>query len=226
MPPSMDTLNTTPPSILFLPNQVWKLTAPRSVMCNYGLAGCSLQQVQELVCKHSSTDLLTSPCLRDGMEQQPSHLPELSLWLLRSGPLSHAEVKGSSVPPPLGFKEEFFHLRACEGGTPQAGFYFNKPSMKASKAPMGTLSSTLLPQSAPTTNTREQLNRHMTLKIKRQFHVGNKDMHTNQTQKSRDRRLQQGFGKCSAVQLAEFPSYLVVSHQPDSHQLLIVEAFM
>lgn len=98
--------------------------------------------------------------------------------------------------------------------------------MKASKAATGTLSSTLLPQSAPTTNTREQLNRHMTLKIKRQFHVGNKDMHTNQAQKSRDCRSQQGFGKCNAVQLAEFPTYLVLLSQPDSHQLFIAEAFM
>lgn len=38
--------------------------------------------------------------------------------------------------------------------------------MKAGKAPTETLSSILLPQSAPTTN-REQKNRHMTLKIKR-----------------------------------------------------------
>lgn len=52
-------------------------------------------------------------------------------------------------------------------------------------------------------------------------------MHTNQTQKSRDHKLQQGFGKCSAVQPAEFPSYLVLLPQPDySHQLLTVEAFM
>lgn len=51
-------------------------------------------------------------------------------------------------------------------------------------------------------------------------------MHTNQTQKSRARRLQQGFGKCNAVKLAEFPSYLVLLPQFDSHHLLIVEAFM
>lgn len=116
----------------------------------------------------------------------------------------------------------------CWGGTstPEARLYLNKSQIKASKAPTGTLSSTLLPQSAPTTKTREQLNRHMTLKIKRQFHVGNKDMHTNQTQKSRGRRLQQGFGKCNAVQLVEFLSHLVLLPQPDSHQLLTVEAFM
>lgn len=51
-------------------------------------------------------------------------------------------------------------------------------------------------------------------------------MHTNQTQKSRARRLQQGFGKCNAVKLAEFPSYLILLPQFDSHHLLIVEAFM
>lgn len=51
-------------------------------------------------------------------------------------------------------------------------------------------------------------------------------MQTNQTQKNKKRgsKLQQGFGKCSAVQLAEFLSHLKLLPQPDSHKLLMVEA--
>lgn len=53
-------------------------------------------------------------------------------------------------------------------------------------------------------------------------------MQTNQTQKNKNRgsRLQQGFGKCNAVQLAEFLSHstLLIDHNGDSHQLPMEEA--
>lgn len=75
------------------------------------------------------------------------------------------------------------------------------------------LSSALLPDSARTTTTGEQLNRCMTLKIKSQLHLGSKDMQTNQTQENKNRgsRLQREFGKRNAAHLGNSESLKIVA---------------
>lgn len=175
-----------------------------------------------------STPVLTPPTATSWTGQQQPNLLEpgsaplvaqegTSPGLPTASPSSLPEEKGSSVPPPLGFKKgRNLSPESTWGRHPHA--ISSRSWMKASNTSTMALSSALLPSSAQATTTRDQLSRHMALKIKSQLMW--EDMQRNQTQKNKNRgcRFHQGFGKCNAVQLAEFLSYSKRLPQPHSHQ--------